>query len=59
MFTAYNQQNGSVVKFSSLSQARTWALLNSHVIVKGYAAVKAAKSGVCIRFMRPDGRVGF
>ena len=59
MFTAYNQHNGSVVKFNSLNQAKEWALLNGHVIVKGKDAVKATKSGVCVRMMRPDGRVGF
>lgn len=60
--TARTEQNGqvsSVVRFSSLAQAKAWAPINGHVVVKGYAAQKALKSGSPVRWMRPDGRVGF
>jgi hypothetical protein len=60
--TARIEQNGqisSVVRFNSLVQAKEWAPINGHVVVKGYAAQKSIKSGAPLRCIRPDGRVCF
>ena len=54
-----NGQISSLVRFTSLAQARGWAASNGHEVVKGYAAKKAVKSGAPVRWMRPDGRIGY
>lgn len=54
-----NGQISSVVRFNALAQAREWASQNGHILVTGYAAKKAMVSGAVVRWMRPDGRVGF
>jgi len=57
--TEQNGQISSVVRFNSLTQAREWAPINGHVVVKGYEAKKALTAGAPVRWMRPDGKVGF
>jgi len=62
MYTAQKAStNGveSVVRCASLAQLRDWCIVNGHVIVTGYAAEKAMRSGACVRMIRQDGRVMF
>jgi len=63
LYTAHCQnsrgETQSVVRCASLHQLKEWCLFNGHVIVKGYSAQKAIRSGVCVRLLDSAGKVRF